>query len=595
VLETLRNSVEMLAPKMRRRWLVLVPLALVTGVAEMGTAAGIFALVALLTDGHPARAGWFASLIGHLPWQSPRAIVVQVCTLLAVYYVLKTLVTVGAEYMRVRISHDASAELASGMLRRYLSAPYPFHFHRNSAELIRNCTDSVSEVLGGVLAGSTKLIADFLMGGGVIVVLVLTSPGAALAWGLMLIVVMWGVLRLTRRAAVRHGAHSYEVNVAILRSLQQALGGIKEVKVLGREQYFYEEFEQRQRELRELGYLQEALGSVPSIAIQTVLFCGALALVVVMALTGHARGETLPVASVFGYAGIRVLPLAQGLVVTLNGIRGRKHWVDELYDDFRALDVAAIAAPGGVADVSFRHEIRLDRVSYTYPRADRPALHDLSLAIRHGESVGIVGATGAGKSTIVDLVLGLLAPTNGTITVDGVALSGEARWKRRVGYVPQTFFMIDDTLRRNIALGIRDDAIDDRRVLEVLRMSQLAHFIAELPQGLDTRVGERGIRLSGGERQRVAIARALYHDPDLIVFDEATAALDVITETEVTRAIESLRGVKTMLVIAHRLSTVRGCDRLIWLRGGAVEGLGSFDELWRQHAEFRALAQRSAV
>src|SRR5262249_43477984 len=153
--------------------------------------------------------------------------------------------------------------------------------------------------------------------------------------------------------------------------------------------------------------------------------------------------------------------------------------------------------------------------------------------------------------------------------------------KRRVGYVPQTLFLIDDTLRRNIALGIKDDAIDDRRVLEVLRLSQLAHLIAQLPRGLDTRVGERGVRLSGGERQRVAIARALYHDPDLIVFDEATAALDVVTEADVTRAIESLRGLKTMLVIAHRLGTVRGCDRLIWLRDGVVEAIGSIDDLCR--------------
>jgi ATP-binding cassette, subfamily B, bacterial PglK len=596
MIETLRKAVQMLSAEMRRRWLLLVPLAVITGIAEMGTAAGIFALVGLLTNGHAARGGWFAAIISRLPWQSPRAVVAQICALLAVYYALKTLVTVGAEYMRIRISHDASAELASGMLRRYLSAPYPFHFHRNSAELIRNCTESISEVFGGVLAASTKFFADLLMGAGVIAVVVLTSPGPALAWGLMLIVVVWGVLRLTRQTAIRHGAYSYEVSVAILQSLQQALGGIKELKVLGRERHFYEEFEQRQRDLRELGYLHAAIGGVPSIAIQTALFCGALGLVVVMALTGRTGGETLPVASVFGYAGLRVLPLAQGLVVTLNGIRARKRWVDELYEDFHALDSATLVAPGGdTALVSFRHEIRLDRVSYTYPLSARPALQDVSLAIRHGESVGIVGPTGAGKSTIVDLVLGLLAPSTGEIAVDGVALSGEARWKRRVGYVPQTLFLIDDTLRRNIALGIRDDAIDDRRVLEVLRMSQLAHFIAELPKGLETRVGERGIRLSGGERQRVAIARALYHDPDLIVFDEATAALDVVTEVEVTRAIESLRGIKTMMVIAHRLSTVRGCDRLVWLRQGRVEAIGSFEELCRRSPEFLAFAQPAAV
>lgn len=577
--ETLRKSVEMLSPRMRRRWTLLVPLALVTGAAEMGAAAGVFALVGLLTR------------------PTERAILLRACAALAIYFVLKTVVTLWAEYVRIRISHDASAELASGMLRRYLSAPYPFHFNRNSAELIRNCTDSVEEVLGGVLTASTRFVADLLMGAGVIAVLVVTSPWPALAWGALLVVVMWGVLRITRRAATRHGAHSYDVSVGILQSLQQALGGIKEVKVLGRERYFYDEFEQRQRELRELGYLRVALRTVPPVAIQTVLVCGGLALVAVLVLTGRSGAETLPVASVFGYAGLRVLPLAQNLVVTLNGIRERGQWVDELSADYRALEDAAVTASpaADAAAVVFRREIRLDRVSYTYPRSDRPALVDVSLEIRHGESIGIVGPTGAGKSTVVDLVLGLLAPTAGTISVDGVALDARAAWNRRVGYVPQTLFLLDDTLRRNVALGIRDGAIDDRRVLDVLRMAQLSHFVAELPRGLDTRVGERGIRLSGGERQRVAIARALYHDPDLIVFDEATAALDVATEAEVTRAIEGLRGIKTMLVVAHRLSTVRGCDRLIWLRQGRVDAIGSFDELCRHHAEFRRLVEHAAL
>jgi len=576
--ETLRKSVDMLSPKMRRRWLLLVPLAFTTGAAEMGAAAGIFAILALLTKGHP-----------------DRTVVVRMSLWLAAYYVAKTALTVAVEYVRVRVSHDASAELASGMLRRYLSAPYPFHFHRNSAELIRRCTESVEEALGGVLAASTAFVIDLLMGAGVIAVLIATSPWPALALGLALLLVMWGALRLTRRVATRHGSRSYEVSVSIVRGLQQALGAIKEVKVLGREQYFCDEFEERQRELRDLGYLGVALGSVPPLAIQTVLVCGALVLVAAMAGAGVASADTLPVAGVFGYAGIRVLPLAQGLLVTLNGIRGRQRSVDELYRDFRALDQAARTPADAAGHLTFAHEIRLDNVSYVYPGTDRPALRDISLSIDAGESLGIVGPTGAGKSTLVDLLLGLLEPAAGVISVDGVPLSGGVMWRRRVGYVPQSLFLLDDTLHRNVALGIRDAAIDDRRVLRALRMSQLTHTLAELPSGLDTRIGERGIRLSGGERQRLAIARALYHDPDLIVFDEATAALDVATEVEVTRAIEALRGVKTTIVVAHRLTTVRDCDRLVWLRDGRIEAIGGFEELKHRSREFRAMATLASL
>ncbi len=595
--ETLWKSLEMLPAEMRRRWLLLIPLALITGLAEMGATAGIFALVSLLTNPSAEDAWWLRGLVTRLPWQGRDAIVIQVCALLAVFYVGKSVLVLWASFMRIRVSHDASAQLASGMLRRYLSAPYPFHFRRNSAELIRNCTSSVGEVLGGVLASATSFVSDLLMGLGVVAVLVATSPGVAIACGAGLGIVMWIVLRLTRRLAGRHGEHSYEVSAAILQSLQQALGGIKEVKVLGREQYFYDAFAEQQRQLRQLGYLGVTLSTLPPMAIQTVLFCGGLALVVVMTLAGRSGVETLPIAGVLGYAGMRILPMAHLFVVTLNGIRGRKQWVDELHEDYTALKGAMASFDAGAArHLVFREAIVLDDVSYGYPGSDHPAVEAISVTIRRGESIGIVGPTGAGKSTLVDLVLGLLPPTAGRILVDGQEVSGaSAPWKRRVGYVPQALFLIDDTLRRNIALGIREDEIDDRRILEVVRMAQLDRFLADLPFGLETRVGERGIRLAGGERQRVAIARALYHDPDLIVFDEATSSLDVVTEAEVTRTIEALRGVKTMIVIAHRLSSVKGCDRLIWLRNGRVDGIGSFDELRQGSVEFRAIARLAAV
>ena len=594
--ETLRKSVEMLPAEMRRRWLLLIPLALVTALAEVAATAGIFALVSLLTNPSAEDAWWLRGLVARLPWQGRDAVVIQACAILAIFYLGKSALILWASYMRIRVSHDASEQLASGMLRRYLSAPYPFHFRRNSAELIRNCTSSIGEVLGGVLSSATSFVSDLLMGLGVVAVLLLTSPAVAIGCGAGLAIVMWVVLRFTRRLAARHGEHSYEESAAILESLQQALGGIKEVKVLGREQYFYDAFAERQREQRQLGYLGVTLTNAPPMVIQTVLFCGGLALVAIMTLAGRPGIETLPIAGVLGYAGMRIMPMANSFVVTINGIRGRKRWVDELHEDYKTLESGLTADPGASRHLVFRDAIVLDDVSYTYPGTDHAAVEGVSVTIRHGESIGIVGPTGAGKSTLVDLVLGLLPPTAGRILVDGQEVSGtSAPWKRRVGYVPQALFLIDDTLRRNIALGIHDGEIDDRRILDVARMAQLDAFLADLPFGLETRVGERGIRLSGGERQRVAIARALYHDPDLIVFDEATSSLDVATEAEVTRTIEALRGVKTMIVIAHRLSSVKGCDRLIWLRNGRVDGIGSFDELRQRSAEFRAIARMAAV
>jgi ATP-binding cassette subfamily C protein len=592
MLATMRKCLVMLPPQHRRRWLCLVPLAIVTGVAEIGAASAIFVLLRLMTSPAETLATpWVAGIVAYLPGRNQDALIPQIAGLLATYYVAKSALIFAAQYLRHRVAHGSSAYLASEMLRRYLSAPYPFHLRRNSAELIRNCTSSVGEVLGGVLGATVSMVGDLLMSAGLLYVLVSTSPRLSIVAGAVIILLMVAVLRLTKRAAGYMGSELHELNASTIQGLQQALGGIKELKVLGREQYFYEEFVDLQHRRRLLGDIGVTLGSLASLVVQTILVCGALALVAVLALLGVSGIAAVPIAGVFGYAGARILPMANSIVITINGLRANRKAVDDLFEDFVSLSPAPVAAAADARHVEFKDAIVLDRVSYTYPLAESAALSDVSLVIRRGESIGIVGPTGAGKSTLVDLILGLLPPREGRILIDGADLSrAHGPWKRRVGYVPQAVFLIDDTLRRNIALGIRDADIDERRVRTAMAMAQLEPFVGELPSGLDTRVGERGVRLSGGERQRVAMARALYHDPDLIVFDEATASLDVVTESEVTRAIENLRGVKTMIVIAHRLSAVKHCDRLVWLRMGRVAGLGSFDELRRGSAEFRELA-----
>jgi ABC-type multidrug transport system fused ATPase/permease subunit len=596
MVDTLRKCVAMLSPALRRRWLMLVPVAVLSSAVEIGAASAIFVLLGMLTDPtQTMELPWVARIVALLPGQGQQAIVVQLAGALAAYYLLKGLILLGAQYLRVRVAYRSSAHLASEMLRRYLSMPYPFHFRRNSAELIRNCTSSVGEVLGGVLAAAVAVMTDLLMSLGLLVVLVTTSPGMTVAAGGLLFIVMLAVLKLTRRAVDRLGSESHELSASMLKSLQQALGGIKEVKVLGREQYFLDEFVHHQQRLLMLGYLGIALGGVPSMIVQTVAVCGAMALLVVMTVFGEAGASTIPMAGVFGYAGLRILPMTNAIVLTINGIRGSRRAVDELYEDFVTLG-SPLPADASPRDLRFTDAIVLDDVSYTYPAAPMAALSGVSLVIRRGESLGIVGHTGAGKSTLVDLILGLLPPTHGRITVDGADLAAAtAPWRRRIGYVPQAVFLIDDTLRRNIALGIRDDEIDDRRLGVVIGMAQLETFVSALPDGLQARVGERGIKLSGGERQRVAIARALYHDPDVIVFDEATASLDVATEAEVTHAIDRLRGVKTLVVIAHRLSTVKHCDRLVWLKAGHVAGIGSLEALRQRDEEFRELAALASV
>jgi ATP-binding cassette subfamily C protein len=280
-------------------------------------------------------------------------------------------------------------------------------------------------------------------------------------------------------------------------------------------------------------------------------------------------------------------------MIHVGQLRYSRAWIRDLRDDLAALPAAlpAPVAAGEAEPIRFGRAVALERVSYAYAGGGEAALTDVTLTIERGESIGIVGPSGAGKSTLVDLLLGLLEPTAGRITVDGRDIaSALPSWQRHIGYVPQDPFLLDDTVRRNVAFGIADADVDDRRVTAALRRAQLDDFVAGLRDGLDTLLGERGTRLSGGQRQRVAIARALYHDPEVLVFDEATSALDTVTERDLIDSLEALRGVKTLVVIAHRLTTVRRCDRLALLRDGRLAAVGSYDELLARDAGFRAMA-----
>ena len=236
--------------------------------------------------------------------------------------------------------------------------------------------------------------------------------------------------------------------------------------------------------------------------------------------------------------------------------------------------------------------IKLQEVTYTYPDAKQPALNKFNIEINKGDTIGFVGASGAGKSTLMDIILGLLEPTSGKLLINEKnAFDDIANWQRHIGFVPQQIFVIDDTIRRNIAFAIADNEIDNTRINTVLKLTQLEQFVESLPNGLDTILGEHGTRLSGGQRQRIAIARALYRDPDVLVFDEATSALDNLTELEITRAIETLAGSKTILIVAHRLSTIRTCNKILFMKEGKIRAIGTYEELLVKNKEFRHLAQ----
>jgi ABC-type multidrug transport system fused ATPase/permease subunit len=320
------------------------------------------------------------------------------------------------------------------------------------------------------------------------------------------------LLGLTRRLAHRLGSGEHELSREMLQTLQHALGAIKEIKALGREDFFYRAYAEQQRARLALGHLGVTLEALPPLIIETVFVGGAPLVIVLLTVLGRGGSAALPLLGLFAYASSRVVPMADRIAGRLNEIRARAVPVQALYDDHRLVGGAGWAETDGAA-LALREAVALEAVGYTYPGSGAPALREVSLRVRRGESLGVVGPTGAGKSTLIDRIVGLLPPSTGRVLIDGVDLAGRARaWRRHVGYVPQTVVLLDDTLRRNIALGIADRDIDAARVAAALRVAQLDAAVAALPAGLDTVLGERGVRLAGGERQWVGIARALYHD-----------------------------------------------------------------------------------
>ncbi len=594
MLDTVRKSIRMLPADRRWWWVALPVMAALMGVAEAAAAGAVFGLVKIIAD--PAAIDSIpvaARIARHLPWQDSRGLILEFTLLVALYHVAKNVLVVGGQYARHKIVGESTAALACTMLRGYLLASYPFHFRRHSAELIRNTTHSVNCVLM-TLGAAGAILSELLVGAGIASVLLAASPLATIVTGVVLGMIVVLLLRWTRRLAHRAGHGGHELNRELLQTLQHALGGIKEIKALGREGYFYRTYAEKQRELLALGYLGVTLEAIPPVVVETVFVCGALLVVAVLTVTGEVASQGLPLLGLFAYAGLRIIPMVNRLTWRANEIRASQAGVQTLYDDHRLVTGAGWDDAGDDSSpVELRDALALEAVSYTYPGVATPALRDVTLTIRHGESIGFAGATGAGKSTLIDVVMGLLPPSAGRVTVDGIELDARhgRTWRRHVGYVPQSIFLLDDTLARNVALGIADRDIDPERVRRALRVAQLEALVASLPDGLETRLGEGGVRLSGGERQRVGIARALYHDPDVLVLDEATSALDDATAAAVTDAIRALHGQKTVLLIAHHLETLSGCDRVALVAGGRLLECTPYDELLARSEEFRRLAR----
>jgi len=580
VLRDLRAVLGWLAPRERLAWLALVPLVSLSAFIEAAGALATFGLLRLVVEPEQVRTAPVVSQIWQAwPADDPRSVVAALALGVGAFYLARALFLSWVEWVRQGVVFRSSAAAAERLLARYLAADYLFHVTRPSASLIQPMTRA-SDIAFELVAGSAvNILAEAVTIAALAMVLLSAAPPITLIAVAMVLAVVIAPIVLTRRAWERIGETERVLLQQQLQVLQQSLGAIKDVKVSGRQPFFEERFRHVKRDLSRVKQRRSWAASAARHAVETTLVFSML-LVVFLVMRDSASGsDTVSVLALFAYTGFRVIPSANRIMLNVGFLREAHPWVANMAADMRAL--RAPAAPVFVPEPPMLLDALVcDEVSFRYGEDAPLALDRVSLTIRRGQSVGIVGATGAGKSTLVDVLLGLLTPTAGQVRVDGAPLAGRERaWQRQIGYVSQDVYLLDDSLRRNIAFGLPDGGIDDARLATAVALARLDDVVAALPQKLETVIGEDGARLSGGQRQRVAIARALYHDPPVLFFDEATAALDNQTEREVTAAMAAVRGTRTVIAIAHRLSTVKACDQLIYLRDGRVAGLGTYEAL----------------
>jgi ABC-type multidrug transport system fused ATPase/permease subunit len=483
--------------------------------------------------------------------------------------------------------------ISSRLLSAYLRHPYPWFLQHNSAELEKNVLNEVDGLVARVITPSLRLVANSILAISILSFLMLVDPLVTVFCGGVLGLVYALIYLRVRGQMVRVGNDMKEALEARYLVAKEATGGIKDVKVMGLEDVYVQSYAaeafRSAKAMTRMGLVAE----LPRFVLEAITFGTLVSLILLLLFRNNGNmTQIVPTLGVIAMATMRLLPSLQQIYFGMVTIRSAGPVLDAIVADFAGSPPPLPDPEPDAPPMKLERELALDGVSFAYDSTDRPTLQGVDLTIPARATVGIVGGTGAGKTTLVDLVLGLLSPASGAIRVDGTTLTPEnlRSWQGSIAYVPQTIFLTDDTIAANIAFGVPKAEIDMAAVEHAAQVAALHDFIlSDLPAGYETRVGERGVRLSGGQRQRIGIARAMYRDPTLLIMDEATSALDNVTEREVMEAVQRIRGDKTIILIAHRLSTVRSCDTIFLMERGRLLAQGSYDTLLATSAVFRRM------
>lgn len=546
---------------------------------------------------------WLYWVYETLNFGSVNSFIIFVGIAMFVIIVVSNLISAFTTWLNLRFVWMNNHRLSRRLLEKYLSMPYTFFLNKNSSELSKNVLSDVAQLTGSFLMPLMNIISRGLVTLFILILLLWINPLVSLLTIFLIggayAAIYW---RVNRNLKYR-GEKSLEANLNRFKVVLEAFGGIKDIKVLNREGYFVDRYSNYSLQYARQNSWNAVIGQLPRFVLEAIAFGGVIVFVLVLLIQHGDASQVIPLASVFAFAGYRLMFALQEIFSCFTQMQFSRALFDRIYNDFISPPQEGALQLAGQANLTpdelpFASELSLKNISYRYANSDQPVLKEINLNIKKNSSVALVGSTGAGKTTLIDIIIGLLAPQYGSLLVDGIAVSGDnlPYWQQKIGYVSQHIYLCDDTVTRNIAFGVPDKLVDRDKLERAAALANIEDFILkELPYGYDTIVGEHGIRLSGGQRQRIGIARAFYSDPEVLVFDEATSALDGVTEDAVLTAMLSTVSSKTLIIIAHRLTTVKSCDQVYMLEKGEIIASGTYDSLLAGNKLFRAMAKVDRV
>lgn len=568
----------LLDKKQKQKVVIIVILMLIGAFLEtMSVSLVIPLMTALMQDNFIETNGLAIAICDMFGIESSKTFILMVLAALIVLFIVKDAFLYMEYHVQATFVAYNRANIQNKLMDSYVHRPYEYFLNASSGEImrvIRSDTAGAFSLLTVIMGFFTEgIVAIALM-----IAVIITDPGMAFTIAAILIAMMALIYKVVKPVLRREGLFLQDNNAKANKWLLQSVAGIKEMKVVRKEDFFVEEYSKYAKNAVESEKISSVLNNAPRLIIEASTISGMLLYIAVMIYAGKDISDLLPQLTAFAVAAVRLLPSANRMSTALNGIAYGEPQLDKTLENLRTAEQydeegakIAIRQNENKAPITLERECGLSDIEFTYPNAEKKVLDHASMVIPVGKSVGIIGPSGAGKTTAVDILLGLLKPQGGMAYADGKNIEENyGGWLKHLAYIPQMIYMLDDTIRANIAFGYHEYEIDDEKVWKALDEAQMGDYVHSLPDGLDTTIGERGVRLSGGQRQRIGIARALYEDPELLIFDEATSALDNETEAAIMESVNSLHGKKTMIIIAHRLSTIKECDIVYRVENGKI-------------------------